>query len=120
MKVLVVEDEDLLRAAAVDAFEDAGFEVIEAETGEQAVALCKDRAADALFTDIRLPGQIDGWDVAEQCRRIDPKLPVIYVTGYSLKEHRPVPGSRFFQKPYHAAQVIDAISDLLGRSPGRA
>ena len=67
MKVLVVEDEELLRAVAVQALEDAGFQVIEATTGEEAIGKCQE-ALDVLFTDIRLPGKINGWDIAERCR----------------------------------------------------
>ncbi len=100
MRVLVVEDEELIREIVVDAFQDAGFEVIEAATGEDALSHCQDRKADVLFTDIRLPGQVDGWEVAERCRKLRPAIPVVYATGYSLAEHRPVPGSRFFYKPY--------------------
>jgi CheY-like chemotaxis protein len=113
MKILVVEDEELLRALAVDAFDDAGFEVIEAATGEDAVARCKEHIADALFTDIRLPGKIDGWDIAEQCRIANPRLPVVYATGYNIVAERRVPGSRFFHKPYHPEEVIQAIRELL-------
>jgi CheY-like chemotaxis protein len=58
MKVLVVEDDDLVRTVAVDCLEEAGFDVIEAATGEEALERCKERVADALFTDIRLPGAL--------------------------------------------------------------
>jgi CheY-like chemotaxis protein len=120
MKVLLVEDEELIRQIVADALEDAGFEVIEAATGEEALSRCKEHIADVLFTDIRLPGEIDGWDVAEHCRQVDPQMPVVYATGHSLAEHRPVSGSRFFQKPYRTATIIDAIRDLLGRRPAPA
>jgi CheY-like chemotaxis protein len=119
MKVLVVEDEELLRAVAVQALEDAGFQVIEAGTGEEAIAKCQEDL-DVLFTDIRLPGPIDGWDIAEHCRNADPKLPVVYATGYSHVKPRPVPGSRFFHKPYSLKGVIEAICELSGRRPARA
>jgi CheY-like chemotaxis protein len=114
MRVLVVEDEVLLREVAVEAFEEAGFEVIEATTGEEAMAKCEERVADALFTDIRLSGKIDGWDIAEHCRTVNPKLPVVYVTGYAHGPQRPVPGSRFFKKPYSLHRVIAEIRELLG------
>jgi CheY-like chemotaxis protein len=113
MKILVVEDEELLRAMAVDALSDAGFEVIEAATGEDALARCKEHDADVLFTDIRLPGKIDGWDIAERCRVANPDLPVVYATGYNIVPERRVPGSRFFNKPYHPDEVIGAIRELL-------
>ncbi len=119
MKVLVVEDEELLRAVAVQALEDAGFQVIEATTGEEAIGKCQE-ALDVLFTDIRLPGKINGWDIAEHCRDADPKLPVIYATGYSHVKPRPVPGSRFFHKPYRLEGVIQAICELSANRPTRA
>ena len=112
MKVLVVEDDDLVRTVAVDCLEEAGFEVIEATTGEEAVAKCKDRIADALFTDIRLPGNINGWDIAEFCREQDPNLPVVYATRFSPLPSRLVPGARLFQKPYRMQAVIDSIRQL--------
>jgi CheY-like chemotaxis protein len=119
VKILVVEDEALVRIMAVDALEEAGFEVIEAITGEEAMERCREQVADALFTDIKLPGKIDGWDIAEHCRTVNPNIPVIYATGFSLAEHRRVPGSRFFQKPYHPEEVINAVRDLLARSENR-
>ena len=113
MKILVVEDEELVRAMAVDAFDDAGFEVVEAATGEEAMERCAEHSADALFTDIRLPGKIDGWDIAEHCRAANPGLPVVYATGFNSVAERRVPGSRFFSKPYRPDEVIAAIRDLL-------
>jgi CheY-like chemotaxis protein len=120
MRVLVVEDEELLREAVVEAFQEAGFQVIEAATGEEALERCQERVADALFTDIRLPGSVDGWDIAEHCRKVDPKLPVVYATGYSHATHRLVPGSRFFQKPYRLDRVIAEVCELLGDRPAIA
>jgi CheY-like chemotaxis protein len=121
MKVLVVEDDDLVRTVVVDALEEAGFQVIEAATGEQAMARCKERTADALFTDITLPGRIDGWDIAEYCREADPHLPVVYATGYSIKLRRLVPGARLFQKPYNLGAVTETIRDLImGRRSARS
>jgi CheY-like chemotaxis protein len=96
----------------VEALAEQGFEVIEAETGEQAIELCKQKAADILFTDIRLPGAVTGWDVAEHCRNSNPDIPVIYATGFNHTRPRPVPGSVWFQKPYRAEQVLAAIRSM--------
>ena len=120
MKVLVVEDDDLVRIVAVDALEDAGFEVIEATTGEQAIAVCRERVADALFTDISLPGSVDGWDIAEHCREHDPHLPVVYATGHSSLANRLVPGALLFQKPYQLDLVVESIRRLAGGRPATA
>lgn len=112
MKILVVDDDDLVRTVAVEALEEAGFDVIEATTGEEAIERCRERIADILFTDVRLPGRIDGWDIAEHCREADPGLPVVYATGYSIKESRLVPGSHLFQKPYKVDLLVEVIRGL--------
>ncbi len=116
MRVLVVEDDPLVREMAVEALTDEGFDVIEAETGEQAVEYCRQCAADLIFTDVRLPGRMTGWDVAELCREKNPAIPVIYATGHSHVRPRPVPGSVWFQKPYLPAQIVEAIRTLTPRA----
>jgi CheY-like chemotaxis protein len=120
MKILLVEDDDLVRTVAVDALEEAGFDVIEAVTGEEAMERCRERVADILFTDIRLPGRVDGWEIAERCREFNPDLPVVYATGFSVDAPRLVPGSRLLHKPYQLEQVIDTIRDMVGRNPTTA
>jgi DNA-binding response OmpR family regulator len=114
MRVLIVEDDPLVRVMAVEALLDEGFEVVEAETGEAALEACRQGRADILFTDIRLPGPISGWDIAEQCRAAKPDMPVIYATGFSHTEPRPVAGSIWFQKPYRPSQLVSAIRNLAG------
>ena len=108
-RVLVVEDEPLVREMAVEALRDAGFEVLEAEDGGAALALCGSTELDALFTDIRLPGPISGWDVAEKCRQRSQTLPVIYATAMSTMAARPVPGGRWCNKPYTPEQVVACV-----------
>ena len=115
MMVLVVEDDDLVRTVAVEALAEEGFEITEAATVEEALARCADIAADVLFTDIRQPGGGTGWDIAEHCRERDPSLPVIYATGFSGDEPRPVAGSIMLQKPYRPEQVVAAIRNLTER-----
>ena len=118
VKVLVVEDDSLVRAMAAEALVEAGFEVVEATTGEEAVHFCGQQVADVLFTDIRLPGEISGWDIAERCREANPDLPVIYATGFSALNPRPVPRSTFFQKPYTPEQLVSAVvAASRGREP---
>lgn len=107
MRVLVVEGDDLIRILAVDTLEDAGFEVIEAATAEEALDRCEEGTADLLFTDIMLSGTLDGWDVAERCRENNPRLPVIYTTGYLVREHRPVAGSRMGSKALQGYPTAD-------------
>jgi CheY-like chemotaxis protein len=117
MRILIVEDDPLVREVAVEALTDEGYEVIEAENGEQALGHCRERAADLVFTDIRLPGEITGWDIAELCREANPAIPVIYATGHSHVRPRPVPGSIWFQKPYRPGQLVQAIRTLSATAP---
>lgn len=112
MRILVVEDDPLIREFVVDALREEGHHVIHAADGEEALAWCKRKVAEVLVTDVRLPGPIDGWQIAEQCRQQDPRLPVIYATGYSPVTPRPVPGSRVLKKPYQPAQILQAIREV--------
>jgi CheY-like chemotaxis protein len=84
------------------------------------MAWCKRQFADVLVTDIQLPGKIDGWQIAECCREHNPALPVIYATGFSPVKPRPVPGSRYLQKPYHPDDIVRTVQELGGDSRSRA
>ena len=112
MRILVVEDDPLIREFVVEALREEGYEVIHAASGEEALAWCRRGAADVLVTDIRLPGKIDGWQIAERCREHDPQLPVIYATGFSPVAARPVPGSVSLQKPYQPEEVVKAVQEM--------
>lgn len=115
--VLIVEDEEMVREIAALEFADAGFDVLEAAEGAAAVSLLESAATiDLLFTDIRLPGTIDGWDIAERARQLRPDLPVIYATGFSADEAAPVGGGRLFHKPYRPLAIIEAAR-MLGVAP---
>ena len=111
--VLVVEDEPLILEVVADELSDAGFDVIQASSGEEAAAiLAAQSSLDLLLTDIRLPGGIDGWGVAEHARQRFADVPVIYVTGYSGTPARQVPGSVLIMKPYRPAAIVKAAQDL--------
>ena len=111
--VLMVEDEMLLGNVVADELEEAGYRVLSAMTGEEALALLEGaEPIDLLFTDIRLPGLIDGWHLAEAARRLRPDLPVIYASGYTVQQPREVPGSVFLTKPYRPSAVLRAMAGL--------
>lgn len=111
--VLFVEDEPLVRDSIIPELEDAGFEVVAAESGDEAsYILPKMRRIDLLLTDIRMPGRIDGWALAEiaRCRR--PNLPVIYASGLAPQRASEVEGSLFLAKPYRVGEILNAIEEL--------
>jgi CheY-like chemotaxis protein len=108
--VLVVEDEWLTRADIVEYLKEHGCTVFEASSGEEATAFLngKDQALDVLFTDIRLGGELNGWDLAEMFRQHLPKIRILYTSGHLIEPARNVSGSFFFNKPYRPEAVLNA------------
>jgi DNA-binding response OmpR family regulator len=116
-KVLIIEDEFLIRLALAEALADDGFEVIEAATGEEGLQALKDDLEVALLlTDIQLPGALNGLEVARRAREAVPALQVIFVTG--RPEHIPAGGAShdvFIAKPYLPSEICAAARRLTGR-----
>ena len=117
MRILVVEDDPFICEFVVETLREEGYDVVHASNGEDALAWCKRQPADVLITDIRLPGQVDGWQIAERCREHDPELPLIYATGFSPVSARPVPGSLSLQKPYHPEEIVQAVRQVTRTRP---
>jgi CheY-like chemotaxis protein len=116
--ILLVEDEELVRDMIAEELRDAGFHVLEAADGEAACSLLTAQdGVDVLFTDIRLPGQLDGWAVARLARQSRSALPVVYATGYTLDRSAEVSGAIFLNKPYQPSLVIETIQKLLSAAP---
>jgi CheY-like chemotaxis protein len=110
-RVLVVEDELMVRDMIVYELQLAGFEVLEAASAEDALAMIAQAGPiDLLFTDIRLPG-MDGWKLAETIRGSHAQVPIIYASGY-VDRIDPLPHSKFLQKPYMPSQVLQAAANL--------
>lgn len=112
-RILVVEDEVLIRELAVEQLSDAGHAVTAARNGEEALRLLQhEDAFDLLFTDIRMPGEIDGWELAREARRIHPGLSVIYASGFAGGDASIVDNARVIGKPYLFDEVRGALQDL--------
>ena len=111
--VLVVEDEIFVRFDVAACLEDAGYDVVEAATGEEAIALCNaGTSIDMVITDINLGGSASGWDVAERCRTVLPDVPVVYTSGKTIDPERCVTGSIFMSKPYRHSDILDVCQRL--------
>lgn len=116
--ILVVEDEPLVRELIAGELREVGFTVIEAASGNDALAAIASRPEiDLLFTDIVLGGAPDGWDVAIAFRAVAPDRPVIYASAFVPGEMRRVPASVFFDKPYLPSQIVHAARLLLSSRP---
>jgi DNA-binding response OmpR family regulator len=117
IKVLVVEDDQLIQAMVEEALSDGGFGSAITASGEEAVTLVQgDKSAyRAVVTDINLTGKLDGWDVARIARESDPAMPVIYMTGTQAEDwaSKGVPNSVLLAKPFAPAQLVTALAHLL-------
>lgn len=112
-RIVVVEDEFLIRMMLVEMLEDEGYEVVEAETGEAALPLL-DSSVAVLLTDIQLPGTLDGLTLARQARITLPDLPVIYMTGRPASMLSTVGGREaFIGKPYQVQDICDAVARMI-------
>jgi CheY-like chemotaxis protein len=111
--VLVVEDEGLVRLMAVDMLEDAGFAVIEASSADEAWTVLEDRGGDigVLFTDIEMPGSMNGFALASRVAERWPHIRLVMTSGRCRPAKRDVPDhGKFVPKPYFADQVLDAFN----------
>jgi CheY-like chemotaxis protein len=114
--VLVVEDEPLIRTILVDAFEDAGFTVLDASDGDHAVQLLEQNAHQvcALFSDINLPGSMNGVLLAKHARNHWPWIGVVLASGRPKPEESAMPeNAEFFQKPYAISAIVKHILELV-------
>jgi two-component system, response regulator PdtaR len=113
--ILVVEDETLIRMGAVQMLEDVGFAVVEAGNADEAVRILEDRKdICAIFTDINMPGTMDGMKLARMVRDRWPPIHVIVTSGLiSPNDDDLPPGGKFIRKPYDSGNVIATIRELL-------
>jgi CheY-like chemotaxis protein len=112
--VIIVEDEPMVRMAAVGAFEDAGFEVLESKNAQAALVILQTQGSrvHALFTDVEMPGTMDGLMLANQIHLDWPLISVVVASGQVTPGEGQMPAnSRFFKKPYHLSSVIDHIRE---------
>jgi PAS domain S-box-containing protein len=125
--VLVVEDDPFVRSYSINSLESLGYSVISAVEGNDALQkLRTDIHVDILFTDIVMPGGINGWDLADLARKLRPGLPVLLTSGYALdtlaKHGRLRAGAVVLTKPYRKADLarrlreVVSVSELLAHS----
>ena len=114
--VLVVEDEMVLRMRAVDIVEDAGFHPVEAVNADEALSILESRSdISLLFTDIQMPGTMDGLKLAHAVHDRWPAIKIILVSGQVSRPMRNRPAdSRFFGKPLDVEQMIAELQAMVG------
>ena len=111
--VLIVEDEPLVRQFALQTIEDAGFEVIEAANADEAIQILESRTdIRVVFTDVHMPGSMDGLKLAHAVRNRWPPIKIIVTSGREFLMEQDLPeGGRFFAKPYNLFQIKYALRE---------
>jgi two-component system, response regulator PdtaR len=113
--VLVVEDQVLIRMMVAERLRNRGFKVVEAQNAQEAITLLQSQVSvDLVFTDIRLPGSIDGLALSRFLRDTYPDLKIIVTSGDLAVGSRMDAVDAFFPKPYDVGSVIRRIGELLG------
>ncbi len=112
--ILIVEDEALIRLSAVGMLQDAGFRMIEAVNSDQALELLEaDSDIQLLFTDINMPGAIDGLALARQVHDRWPHIRIMVASARAMPQPDEMPaGCRYHQKPYSPDIVVKHCREL--------
>jgi CheY-like chemotaxis protein len=115
--ILIVEDELLIRTNAVEMIEEAGFEVLEAANADEAIMILEARSdIRIVFTDIQMPGSMNGLKLAAAVRGRWPPIKIIATSGHHAIRDGELPeGSAFLQKPYSSDAVGRALRDMIAR-----
>ena len=116
--VLVVEDNPMARVCAVFVVEDAGYTALIASDATEALTLLAERPEiDALFTDVDMPGPMDGFELVAEAHRLHPDLGILIASGMREPRQEDLPArSIFFSKPYAVPLVTLALTALLANS----
>jgi CheY-like chemotaxis protein len=112
--VLIVEDEFLLRMDAVDIIRAAGFEVVEAGNADRAIEILETRLdISVIFTDVQMPGSMDGLKLARAVRGRWPPIKIVATSGHVVVRDTDLPeGGRFLPKPYSPREVTGVLREL--------
>ena len=112
--VLVVEDESLLLLMAGDIVGDAGLEAILVPNADEAIRILESRDdISIVFTDVRMPGSMDGIRLAAAVRNRWPPIKLVVVSGHLTADADLPQGARFFRKPYASDEIISALRQLV-------
>ncbi|MBR1154243.1 response regulator [Bradyrhizobium sp. JYMT SZCCT0428] len=113
--ILIVEDELLIRLNAVEMIEEAGFEAVEAASADEAIAILERRLdITVVFTDIQMPGSMDGLKLVAAVRDRWPPILIVATSGRAKLGIGDLPeGSRFLPKPYSPAEITETLRQLI-------
>ena len=122
-RILLVEDYENLREITTRTLRKQGYEVVEAKDGAEAVNLLKEcQPFDLLFTDVYLPGSMNGVEIAEEAKRIQPGIKILYTTedieNAVVRNRQLDPGVNLVKKPYLREELLGKVHELLDSGDG--
>lgn len=113
-KILIVDDEPLIRMHTRHVVEQAGYAAVEASTADHALQLLADNGVAAVVTDVQMPGSINGLELAHKVKAAWPSMVVVVMSGRHLPLPADLPeGTRFLSKPFSEQRLLDVLADAI-------
>ena len=116
-RILLAEDEQVMRAYLARALERSGYEVVAVDSGTAAAPLLEAERFDLLLTDIIMP-EMDGIQLAQYCNMVSPTTNVIFITGFSgvaLRAGASIPNAKILAKPFHLKDLVLEVEQLFAK-----
>ena len=116
IRILLAEDDMVMRTYLARALENAGYEVISVDRGTEAIPWLEREFFDLLLSDIVMP-EMDGIELAQRCNEISPRTKVMFITGFaavSLRASREAPQARVLSKPFHLRDLVLEVQRIFG------
>ena len=116
-RILLAEDEQVMRAYLARALERSGYEVVAVDSGTAAAPLLEAERFDLLLTDIIMP-EMDGIQLAQYCNMVSPTTDVIFITGFSgvaLRAGASIPNAKILAKPFHLKDLVLEVDRLFAK-----
>jgi two-component system cell cycle response regulator CpdR len=116
-RILLAEDEQVMREYLARALERSGYEVVAVDSGTAAAPLLEAERFDLLLTDIIMP-EMDGIQLAQYCNMVSPTTDVIFITGFSgvaLRAGASIPNAKILAKPFHLKDLVLEVERLFAK-----
>jgi CheY-like chemotaxis protein len=121
-KILIVDDEEIMRGFLCDLLKEDGYDVDESRSGEDAIMRVTRGAFDLVITDIKMQGK-DGYSVLVEAKKINPRMKVLMMTGYAVngeaEDSLQLGADGFILKPFDIASIREIIHRVIGRGNGK-
>ncbi len=113
-RILVIDDQPSVRLGVREILEDAGYEVTEAASADEAIPLLAGKTTEAILTDINMPGTLDGLELARMVDGLMPEIAIVIISGKQLPRREDLPlKATFVAKPFSASMLLQGVAKAL-------